>query len=64
MEDKGIEAIRAENFQKLIIQKSQKFRAENFQIIYTTSFITDELNQSEYVVGDYYTEANPSLKNV
>lgn len=64
MEDKGIEAIRAENFQKLIIQKSQKYRAENFQIIYTTSFITDELNQSEYVVGDYYTEANPSLKNV
>jgi len=64
MEDKGIEAIRAENFQKIIIDKSKEYDEDDFQIIYTTSFITKELNNSKYVVGDYYNESNPSLKNV
>lgn len=64
MEDKGIEAKRAENFQKLIIGKANEYKKENFQIIYTTSFITEQLNSSPYTVGEYYTEANPSLKEI
>lgn len=62
MEDKGIEAIRAQNFQKLIIDKSKKYKNEDFQLIYTTSFITEDLKNSSYTVGEYYTESNPSLK--
>ncbi len=33
-------------------------------MIYTTSYITKELNESKLVVGDYYTKDNPSLKHI
>lgn len=64
MEDKGIEKVRAENFQKILVQEAEKFNSEDYQLIYTTSFIPDELNTNEYTVGEFYTEQNPSLKNV
>lgn len=64
MEDKGIEAERAKNFQRIIIAEAEKQPNDSYQLIYTTSFIADELKGSEYIVGDYYTKANPSLKNV
>ncbi|KAA6303276.1 MAG: hypothetical protein EZS26_000531 [Candidatus Ordinivivax streblomastigis] len=64
MEDKGIEMPRAQNFQKLLIDRVQSYDANSFQMIYTTSYITEELNNSPYVVGEYYTKDNPSLKNI
>lgn len=64
MEDKGIEMKRAQNLQKLLIDRVSNYDANSFQIIYTTSYITDELEQSNLVVGDYYTKENPSLKNI
>ncbi|VXD11636.1 conserved hypothetical protein [Marinoscillum sp. 108] len=64
MEDKGIEEERAQNFQRIIIAESEKFNKDDYQVIYTTSFIPNELNNTAYCVGDYYTESNPSLKNV
>ena len=64
MEDKGIEPLRAHNFQKIIIKEAQKFDAKNYQMIYTTSYLPDELKGSDYIVGEYYTKQNPSLKNV
>lgn len=64
MEDKGIEMKRAQNLQYLLIKRVNNFDKENYQMIYTTSYITEELNQSEYVVGEYYTKENPSLKNI
>lgn len=35
-----------------------------YQLIFATSMIAPELNTEEYVIGDYYTEDNKSLKNV
>lgn len=64
MEDKGIEKIRAENFQKILVEEAEKFDSENYQMIYTTSFIPAELNIDKYTVGEFYTEQNASLKNV
>jgi hypothetical protein len=64
MEDKGIEMQRAQNFQKLLIDRVELYDANTFQMIYTTSYITEELNNSPYVVGEYYTKENPSLKNI
>jgi hypothetical protein len=64
MEDKGIEIERAQNLQKILIDRLNSFPVENFQLIYTTSYITDELKASDYIVGEYYTKDNPSLKNV
>lgn len=64
MEDKGIEPERAQNFQRIIINQAELCKTEDYQLIYTTSFIPDELNHSPYCVGDYYTEENRSLKNI
>jgi len=64
MEDKGIEKIRAENFQRILVEEAEKFESDDFQMIYTTSFIPDELNIDKYTVGEFYTESNPSLKHV
>ncbi len=64
MEDKGIEKERAQNFQRILINEANKHASESYQLIYTTSFIPDELDNTEYCVGDFYTESNPSLKNV
>jgi len=64
MEDKGIEKERAQNFQRLIKQQVESYKTEEYQIIYTTSFIPDELNNTPYCVGEFYTESNPTLKNV
>lgn len=64
MEDKGIEMKRAQNLQNLLIGRVNDFDNNNYQMIYTTSYITDKLNKSNLVVGDYYTKENPSLKNI
>ena len=66
MEDKGIEKERAQNFQKLIIETAKLYPTEDYQIIYTTSYISDEFEGSEYCVGDFYSEEanNKSLKNI
>jgi hypothetical protein len=64
MEDKGIEIQRAQNFQKLLIDRVESYDVNTFQMIYTTSYIAEELNNSPYVVGEYYTKENPSLKNI
>ena len=64
MEDKGIQIDRARNFQKILIDRVSEFDTNSYQMIYTTSFISDELRDSPYCVGEYYTEANPSLKNI
>ncbi|CAA0163659.1 AAA domain-containing protein [Tenacibaculum maritimum] len=58
MEDKGIEKVRAQNFQRLIIKKANESINKDFQIIYTTSFIPEELEGSSYCVGDFYSEEN------
>lgn len=64
MEDKGIEKERAQNLQKILIKRLSKFSSDSYQMIYTTSYITEELNNSDFVVGPFYTKSNPSLKNI
>lgn len=64
MEDKGIEKERAQNFQRIIISQAESSKTKEYQLIYTTSFIPDELDNTPYCVGDFYTEYNRSLKNV
>ena len=64
MEDKGIEKERAQKFQQTLIDKLSSHSPDDYQLIYATSYITDELNRSPYVVGEFYTKNNKSLKNV
>jgi hypothetical protein len=64
MEDKGIEQRRAQNLQEILIARANQFDQNQYQIIYTTSYITEELENSPYVVGEYYSKENHSLKNI
>ncbi len=64
MEDKGIEKERSQNFQNLVVETAKQFPSENYQLIFTTSMISEELKESDYLVGDYYTIENKSLKYV
>jgi hypothetical protein len=61
MEDKGMEKIRTQNFQELITTMSDKFEVEH-QIIFTTSMVSDELNNTPYCVGEEYDRNNKTLK--
>lgn len=64
MEDKGIQIERAQNFQEIVIERLKSFDPESYQLIFTTSYISDELNESDFVIGDYYSKDNRSLKNI
>lgn len=64
MEDKGLEQGRAEKFQRTVVNLLKKENQEGYQLIFATSMIAPELNTEEYVIGDYYTEDNKSLKHV
>lgn len=64
MEDKGLEQGRAEKFQRTVVNLLKKENQDGYQLIFATSMIAPELNTEEYVIGDYYTEQNKSLKNV
>ena len=64
MEDKGMEENRAKNFQRIIVERLKQMPPSDYQLIFATSNIAEELNTDEYVVGDYYTQSNKSLKYV
>lgn len=64
MEDKGMEKERTQNFQELITQLSDSYLEKGIehQIIFTTSMISDKLNNTKYCVGDYYNTGKKTLK--
>lgn len=64
MEDKGMEASRAQNFQRVVVEKLESLKNQDYQLIYATSFIPEELDNEKYVIGEKYTENNKSLKNI
>lgn len=64
MEDKGIEMERAQKFQQTLIRRLGEYPTDDFQVIYTTSYITPELDSSSLVVGDSYDISHKSLRNV
>lgn len=61
IEDKGMEPIRSQSFQKEIVEISSESNIRH-QIIITTSMIAEELNNNEYCVGEFYTESSKTLK--
>ncbi|CAA0140930.1 AAA domain-containing protein [Tenacibaculum maritimum] len=62
MEDKGIEERRAQNLQEILISRFEEKENSNSQLIYTTSYLSKKLRKSKYIVGQYHTKENPSLK--
>ena len=61
MEDKGMEQIRTQHFQKVITEMSQSYTVEH-QVIFTTSMIEPTLNNERYGIGEEYSENNKSLR--
>lgn len=61
MEDKGMEEGRSHNFQRKIVALSQA-ASQPHQMIFTTSMIAPELDNSEFCVGEKYTQASKSLR--
>jgi hypothetical protein len=61
MEDKGMEQVRTQNFQKVIAEISKTYKIDH-QIIFTTSMIEPSLDNSEYCIGNHYTEKNKTLR--
>lgn len=64
MEDKGMEEERAKNFQRMIVKRLVEVGNPDYQLIFATSIIAEELDDPRYTVGEYYTSENKSLKNV
>lgn len=63
MEDKGMEQERSHNFQKQIIDMTTKLDGEH-QIIFSTSMIHPDLEDTELCVGPHFTESHKALQNV
>lgn len=63
IEDKGMEQARSQNFQRLIVERSERSGVEN-QVIFSTSMIAEELDIPEYTVGRFYTRDERALREV
>lgn len=61
IEDKGMVDARSQNFQRMIIKEFSKLNTP-FQLIFSTSKIAPELNESDYTVGRFYTPKKKSLE--
>lgn len=61
IEDKGMEPMRSQSFQKEIVKISSESNVRH-QIIITTSMISPELDNSDLCVGEFYTETSKTLK--
>ncbi|EOI2494334.1 MULTISPECIES: ATP-binding protein [Enterobacteriaceae] len=60
IEDKGMVDARSHNFQHVIINECQNLHDE-YQLIFTTSMISPELNDTSYCVGPYYPKGTHTL---
>jgi hypothetical protein len=63
IEDKGMEAVRTHNFQRLLIAEAQKAMAP-FQLIFTTSMPDDSLEGSGLTVGPRYSRQSKTLAHI
>jgi len=61
IEDKGMEPLRSQSFQKEIVKISSESEIRH-QIIITTSMISPELDNSDLCIGEFYTETSKTLK--
>ncbi|MEY2502511.1 MAG: hypothetical protein QOI07_2845 [Verrucomicrobiota bacterium] len=60
IEDKGMEEGRSHNFQRLVVETAAKFEVEH-QIIFTTSKIAPDLNNTELCIGPEYSLEHHTL---
>ena len=61
IEDKGMEPARSHNFQNLLLEISESCDIDH-QIIIATSMISPDLENTDRVVGRYYTHDDRALR--
>ena len=61
IEDKGMQKERSQNFQRQMVEVSNSIK-NDFQLIYTTSMIADELEGSDLCVGPFYEKGSHTLE--
>ena len=61
LENMGVEPVRSQNFQRLIVQKSSELSVKH-QVIYATAMIDPELDNMTYTVGRYSTRDEPTIE--
>lgn len=61
IEDKGMETDRSQLFQQQVLKVSKSLQCDH-QIIFTTSMIDPDINDTDVCVGDFYTDQNKTLK--
>lgn len=61
IEDKGMTEQRSQNFQRVIVEMSERIAVDH-QIIFTTSMIDSDLDVSPMTVGERYDFAHKTLK--
>ncbi len=61
IDDGGMEKNRSHNLQEIIINECSHYE-HDYQLIFATSEINPKFTESEFVVGEYYSPNNYSLK--
>lgn len=61
IEDKGMVPERSQNFQHAIINACEELK-NDYQLIFTTSMIADDLNESTNCVGPFYSKGSYTLE--
>lgn len=61
IDDGGMEKSRSHNLQRIIIDECSRYD-NDYQLIFATSEINPEYEESEFVIGEYYSPDNYSLK--
>ncbi|EIT9230764.1 AAA family ATPase, partial [Salmonella enterica subsp. enterica serovar Derby] len=61
IDDGGMEKERSHNLQEIIIDECSRYE-HDYQLIFATSEINPKYSESEYIVGEYYSPDNYSLK--
>ncbi|MDY0993071.1 hypothetical protein SOM38_02935 [Pantoea agglomerans] len=60
IEDKGMVDARSHNFQHIIMKECQNLK-DKYQLIFTTSMISPDLNNTAFCVGPYYPKGEHTL---
>ncbi|MEW8351130.1 MAG: AAA family ATPase [Candidatus Thiodiazotropha taylori] len=61
IEDKGMTTERSQNYQRSLLNHFSQYETCSFQLILTTSMVADELNTSDFAVGDFYAKGMHTL---
>lgn len=61
IDDGGMEKERSHNLQKIIVHEAETYQYD-FQLIYATSEINPEYDNTDLIVGRYFNPADRSLR--